>query len=80
MALTDLTSHIQTLRSFLPQSPSVEGGGRDEADRSGTDAGVGVESFMDRSLTGTWDKMSPKVGFAKTLQCVTHPEENQRGS
>ena len=63
MALTDLTSHIQTLRSFLPQSPSAEGGGREGVDAGGVEEGV--ECFMDRDLTETWDKMNPKVGVSR---------------
>ena len=71
VSLHDLTSYVQELRTYLPKASLIQkgGGGDKEGGRGGRgrDGSVPpaiedhITGFMDRIITESWDKMSPKV-------------------
>lgn len=74
VSLTNLTSYIQELRSFLPKASQVQAGGsggREGGKAGGTRRGRDeveapamedhVTGFIDRIIADSWDKMSVKV-------------------
>ena len=68
VSLHDLTSYVQELRTYLPKASLIQkGGGGDKEGGRRRDGSVPlsmedhITGFMDRIITDSWDKMSPKV-------------------
>ena len=71
VSLTNLTSYVQELRSFLPRASQGQGGGREGGKAGGRRRGrdeveaQAVEDhatgFIDKIVSESWDKMNTKV-------------------